>query len=44
MKRLTSDAPGSANDDDGMYGGSQSADSSIMKKVRVVVTITYYLK
>jgi len=41
---ITADSPGSANDDDGMYGGSPQADSSIMKRVRVVVTITYYLK
>jgi hypothetical protein len=41
---ITADSPGSADDDTPMYGSNQSADSSIMKKVRVVVTITYYLK
>jgi hypothetical protein len=42
---ITADSPASANDDDGpTYGADQQADSSIMKRVRVVVTIEYYLK
>ena len=33
----------SANADEGMYGSDQQADSSIMKKVRVVASVDYYL-
>jgi hypothetical protein len=33
----------SVNADDSMYGGVSQADSSLMKKVRVVSTIDYYL-
>lgn len=42
---ITADTPGAGGDEDGGgYNSEQAADASIMKRVRVVVSIDYYLK
>lgn len=41
---ISADAPGGADEEGNAYSNEQQADASIMKRVRVVVSIDYYLK